>query len=628
MSASKTKSPPVNLNTAGAAAPASPYTQFTDAARAATSRASYFAAALRIAAEACGSPYAAYYVRNGAEVLQDAHHRGPTDPRFWKDRVDRLLTECLGESQTRAALLSARNAELRVAIAAVPVANAAANVHGAIALVLPLFDDEPRVRVAILEAQCAVIASAAALVGAGAALPPGTANAGATATALARAATFDTVEALAFNLTNNLRNKLGCEQVALGLARGAHVRIVSISGLDDVKAASPGVTRLRAAMEECLDAAESIAYPTAAASGDGPTAHYRLHGAWRESIGAAAVASIPLSVGDRVTAVISLRRRGDEPFSAEQLAKIRAQVEPFAPALQLVQRASRSAIRHALDSLCGAACWLIEPGRHGRKALAGLAAATALWFCFGKMSYELTVPSAVVPAESRHISAPFGALLSTAGAVAGDRVKAGDVLCVLDSRELELQRGEIAAQRAVAEQEHALALAANKPVEARVAELNERFLLARLATLDQRIAESVVRSPIDGVVVSGDLRARVGAVLAQGDPLFEVAPLTHWHVELAVPEHAACGLAVGVEGAFANHARPEHSQAFKVSRVRPRAEVKDGHNVYIAEADARLEGDWLRPGMEGMSKVQLGTRPVWWIALHHVVDYLHLNFWI
>ena len=71
----------------------------------------------------------------------------------------------------------------------------------------------------------------------------------ASAQARARAASCETTAELAFAITNELRNKLGCEQVSLGMVRRGRVKVVSISGLDEVKKQSPGVAAMIGAME-------------------------------------------------------------------------------------------------------------------------------------------------------------------------------------------------------------------------------------------------------------------------------------------------------------------------------------------------------------------------------------------
>ena len=131
-----------------------------------------------------------------------------------------------------------------------------------------------------------------------------------------------------------------------------------------------------------------------------------------------------------------------------------------------------------------------------------------------------------------------------------------------------------------------------------------------------------------GVIISGDLRKLVGSVLAQGTPLFEIAPLDRWQLELAVPQNVSGDVQVGLTGHFASNARPEVTQPFKLARVRPSSEIRNAENVYVAEANVVVNSEWMRPGMEGVAKVRIGQRKVWWITLHRVLDYLRLNFWL
>jgi len=50
--------------------------------------------------------------------------------------------------------------------------------------------------------------------------------------------------------------------------------------------------------------------------------------------------------------------------------------------------------------------------------------------------------------------------------------------------------------------------------------------------------------------------------------------------------------------------------------------------VFIAEAELNETGDWLKPGMEGIARVDFGSKPVWWLASHRVVNYFRTNYWL
>ncbi len=591
--------------------------------------------ALETVAAAFGSPFAVIYARSGAAVVQEETHAGPSDPGFWRPGVERFLTESMTASKPRARVLSAAGAKLQVTLLAAPVSNARLGLGGTIAVVSPGGAPEARHKLERLESLATLVASAAATVGT---TTDSGANALAANKSLARAATAQTPEELAFSITNNLRTRLGCEQVALGMVSGRRVKIMSISGLDEVKNRTPGVGRLRCAMEECLDFGDTIvSQPDGGWFEDGPHAGgFRLHQQWQQNAGGACVASVPLYAGKRCAAVLSLRRRGDEPFKPEQIEELRKAVEPFASALLLLHDARRGLARHACDAARAAVHTITGPGHPGRKVLAAAALLAAGWFCLGSLEYQLTVPARIVPAVQRHIAAPFDGTLASVAVVEGDVVHKGDVLCRFDQRDLLLQQGQLQSQIAVLQREQMRALAGNDPVSARLAEAKWRLAQTQLAAVARRIEQATLRAPFDGVVIHGDLRKQVGSVIAQGTPLYVVAPLDSWTLEMDIPENAADELAARLEtsggeatvGRFAGNARPEADLPLVVTRLRPSAEIRDGHNVYVAEARIEPDTTWMRPGMEGLARIDIGPRKVWWVALHNVLDTLRMKYWL
>jgi hypothetical protein len=64
-----------------------------------------------------------------------------------------------------------------------------------------------------------------------------------------------------------------------------------------------------------------------------------------------------------------------------------------------------------------------------------------------------------------------------------------------------------------------------------------------------------------------------------------------------------------------------------VDRVTPVSNVRDGRNVF--DVEARLVGvnvD-LRPGLQGVAKIDAGEQSFAWIWTHRIVDALRLAWW-
>jgi hypothetical protein len=603
------------------------HAQLVGLARRTPSRSLFFTEAFRAIARSFKSPYAAACVRLGSEVIEDDFHSGPTDPRFWKESLQKYLTESLASPGACAKLLHTRDGTgAGIAFLSSALYDGTATI-GAIALVAACqTDTEVTSLLAVLESLTCLSGYLAESIGGPAGATSATADAN---ESLARASGAATAEELAFNITNSLRTRLACEQVSLGVVVGRRIRVLSVSGLDNVAVRSPSVIRLRGAMEECLDANRIIACQHEdEGSEPGSPDGYCIHRQWQRIVGGDAVASIPLRVQERVVAVISLRRRADQPFAREKLEAIRAKAEPYATALVVLRNASRGLARHAVESAREGLRAMMAPSRIGRKlALAGTVTALA-WILFGSASYSLKVPCRVAPARLRHISVPFDGTISSAAGLAGDRILQGDLLCQLDARDLQQQRAEVAAKIAVLEREKDRAMAAREPASFQLALANQELARAELAINDRRIEMAGVRSPIDGVIIAGDLRKLVGSTVARGTPLFQVAPLDDWIIEIDVPEADADDLNAGLEGSFSPNARPEESRDFHVTRVRPASETRGEKNVFIGEAKGDLPFDWMRPGMEGVARVRVGQRPVWWVMFHRVIDYLRLKLWL
>lgn len=557
--------------------------------------------------------------------MQDDWHQGPTDPRFWKPGLQQFLTESLAEARSRAKLLLAKTDGTKVAFLSSPLFDPGGPSIGALALVaINVREAELAPRLASLESLCRFASFAAEFVGRPAATP----YAAQTDRSLVRAAGCATAEEFAFAITNELRNKYGFEQVALGVAKRHRIRILSISGLDHVPDRSPGSVALRAAMEECLDAGAPIRHPLDAHTEGPDRAEYFLHKQWSAAAKGDSVASIPLTSGDVTHAVLALRRRAGDGFTPELLAEIRGKVEPTIPALQVLHRSSRGVVRHVRESVHEALTSLVSPGHVGRKVAAFVLAATLLWFMVGTMPYSITVRASVSPVQLRHLTAPFDGVLEEAFVAPGDSVKTGDPLCRMDDRELAQQETALRAEMEVWEHRRNQALSQDSPVDARLAKAEHDLLRSRLTTVTSRRERATVRAPFDGVVVSGDLRTSLGAVLSQGHALLSVAPLHAWMLELQVPESEVRDFDQPLPGTFRSHARPELACALTVSRLWPAAETKDHRNIFAAEATLDGDAAWLRPGLEGVARVDVGSRPVRWVVLHGLLDWLRMRFWL
>ncbi len=442
------------------------------------------------------------------------------------------------------------------------------------------------------------------------------------------------VHELAFMVTNSLRNRLACEHVALGLVRAQSVRLASISGMDELKHRTPGSKAIVQAMEECLDAAHPVRSATPVPEDEGAAlpdtgAAFALHTKWSTIANGAQVASVPIRATDDgpIVGVLSLRRPPGERFSDDDLRHAQELVMPVAPALRLVERASRSPVRVLTDSVRDRAAWFMKPGELGSKILMVAGVLMLAWFLFGSAPYRVTVKSVVSAEERRNIAAPFEARIAEVLVEPGTRVLAGDPLVRFDVSDLLLERERLRAEIGVLDVEVASAIGAEEVGDAKLAGARRRVAVTTLGMVQHRIERATISAPTDGLVLDGDLRRRVGEVVPLGEPLLVLGHGTGLRAELLIPERDVTEIGPGSTVRFASNARPDEPVTCSVHRVAPSAEIRENRNVFVAEATLDDARPWMRDGMEGVARIDAGDKPIWWITLNRAIDFVALNFW-
>ncbi|MDH5206077.1 MAG: HlyD family secretion protein, partial [Hylemonella sp.] len=124
-----------------------------------------------------------------------------------------------------------------------------------------------------------------------------------------------------------------------------------------------------------------------------------------------------------------------------------------------------------------------------------------------------------------------------------------------------------------------------------------------------------------------DLSQQLGSPVEQGKLLFEVAPLDAYRIILQVDERDIGEIQVGQGGELALSGLPYQRMAFTVERIMPISVPLDGRNHFRVESRLHQADLRLRPGMEGVGKVDVGDRRLLWIWTHSFVDWLRLWTW-
>lgn len=429
---------------------------------------------------------------------------------------------------------------------------------------------------------------------------------------------------VATDVCNQLADHMRCQRAAIGFMHGLQARVVALSHTLRFDRRVSLVRAVEAAMEEAVDQGTPIVVPNADPEAAELT---RAHAELMSRHGDAAVLTVLLRDADEVIGALTLERKTGGAFDQETCSLCMAAADLLGPVLALKRRESRPLAVTIIEALRDQARRLLGRGHLRQKMVAAALVGFVVVSGTVETDYRVSARAAIEGTVQQAVVAPQDGYIAAANARAGDTVKANDVLATLDDRELVLERERWATERDKHAREHQEALASGDRARvsilaARVAQAN-----AQLRLVEERLRRTQLRSPFDGVVVSGDLSQALGAPTQRGQVLFEVAPLDGYRVALQIDEHDISHVRTGQLGSVRLTGLPETPLDVKVERITPLAVAEEGQNHFRVEARLETPPAELRPGMEGIAKVAVERGSLLWVWTHELVARLRLWAW-
>ena len=430
-------------------------------------------------------------------------------------------------------------------------------------------------------------------------------------------------EKAALAVVTQLAVRMRCVRVSLGVRRGRTSVVKVISHSAQFGRHMNLIALLGAAMDEALDQRSMILHPAPADHLIATSAHADLSIAQKGG----QVLTIPLLVTDEFAGALTFERAPGEDFEPGAIALLEAATAILAPVLMEKRANDRWLIVKTGESLARQLARIFGPGHLVRKLVLAGAIAGAAFLTLAENTYRVSATAQIEGQVRRAIVAPYDGFTKEAMARAGDTVAEGDLLATLEDRELLLERLKWVTERQQRMFEYDKALAARQPAAINVIRSQIDQAQAQIKLLDEQLTRVQLRAPIAGLLVSGDLSQMIGAAVQRGQVLFEISPLDSYRVILDVDERDVGVIEAGQAGQLLVSALPHEPMAFVIDKVTPIAETRAGLNVFRVEGMVQESTTRLRPGMEGVGKIEIGTRKQAWIWFHPLLDWLRIWSW-
>lgn len=206
----------------------------------------------------------------------------------------------------------------------------------------------------------------------------------------------------------------------------------------------------------------------------------------------------------------------------------------------------------------------------------------------------------------------------------GDLVKKGQLLAVLDDKEIDYKIREAKRLRESyqAETEILLRLGAENPsklAESQLVALKIQRARQDLEFLSWQRGFLNIKSPVEGMVLTKKVESLVGKKFKAGEPFCKIAPHRALLVEVFVRESDVAFVKEGQKGEVFLNYEPKTPRNFVVRSIAPMSETSErtGAVFRVKAAFVNPPAD-SRPGMQGVAHIDTGTAGLWFVVTRRI----------
>ncbi len=430
-------------------------------------------------------------------------------------------------------------------------------------------------------------------------------------------------DAAADAIATDLATRLECDRISIGFRHQGRTEVVAVSHSSTFGERMNLIAAIAAAMDEAIDQNTTLCLPQS----ESLAVVSRDHAALARQHGSGSVLTVPFLVSGKGGGAFTFERATTLPFEQETIELCQGIVALCSRILVIKRAQERSLVKHAGDRWREEFEHLLGARHFGRKLAAILAVAAVLFAVFAQGPYRVGSVAQLQGAVRRVVAAPYDGYLDTAQHRAGDIVGAGAVLATFDTRDLKLEYLKAANLNEQYSRQAEDALAQHDRAGAGIYQAQAQQARADMELRADQLARANIVAPFAGIVVSGDFSQSLGSVVKRGQTLFEVSPLNAYRVILEVEEGEIEAVHAGQHGSLVLASLPGASFPLTVTLVTPVTTSREGHSFFRVEAALNELSPELRPGMEGVGKIEIGPRRLVWIWTHRLVNWLRITAW-
>lgn len=404
-------------------------------------------------------------------------------------------------------------------------------------------------------------------------------------------------------IANEIARHLNCPFVAVSSVEDGKLQAMELSGARTIDRRSNTYHDFRQAIEESLLRQTPGLWPSQ------DDANYLLlaHRQLAAGLKCEAVLSQPLITVEGKRVGCWLFAGSKELVHSDRMQRFIAAASPrVAGALDVVGRTEHPWLVRTIGS--------VPKLLKKRRTIIGIGLSLAVAAILAvPMPYRVRCLCTISPTEKRFAVAPYDGTIARGFVRPGDTVEAGTVLAEMDDRMLNMELSGVSAEHLKAVRKQSIELADHNISKLQLAALEAERLAADESLLRFRQQNLQIRSPIDGVILSGSTERAEAASVRRGQVLFEIGSLQQQRIEVEIPSTEIACVKVGQPATIWVEGLEGHALEGKIERIQSQAELRNGKLVFVAEVPFVANSSQpLHPGMRGSARVDGDRHSLAW----------------
>ncbi|MFA9374742.1 MAG: efflux RND transporter periplasmic adaptor subunit [Poseidonibacter sp.] len=429
---------------------------------------------------------------------------------------------------------------------------------------------------------------------------------------------------LANTLVNNISVKFEFDKVSLGMYKNNKLELVSISHIDEFEKTHVINESLLELFDESVSQNEDIVLIDC----DDSELVNITHRKYYAENNIKTLITFPLRFKEKIIGAITLHSH-KKIFTENEVLLLRLTINKVSAIINNLYETDISLPLYLLKKAKSYLKYWLSPKASFVKIIVTILSLIMFYMMFFTWKYEVDATSVLVTDKEAYITSPFMGIIDEVFVQSGDKVNINQKLFSLNVDELKIKEMESRADIIRYQKEQNKFMAQRELADMSISKAKVTQAISRLERIKYTIENSIIKSPINGIIVQGDREKLIGSPINKGDLIFQISNSNELYLEIKIPEKDIYNTSIGQKGELILLSEPLNSYAFTISKIIPKAEVnsQDG-NVYIAYGllDTKQE-DWWHPGMSGIVKIDTGEKNIFWILTHNLFDSLRIFLW-